>query len=119
MLSVLICVLILLSTVACTTPPTAPPQKSYEEQKLLYNDIITQYTSLLTAKRNGEELPALDTTDMSQREIAISEALYGIVNACTDAQGAENLGYGYKDFDGNGAPELILLTKYDHLYISL
>ena len=98
-LSVLICIFILLSTVACSTPPKVSPQKSYEEQKILYNDIIAQYTSLLTAKQNGEDIPVPDTTGMSQREIAISETLYGIINTCKDAQEAENLGYGYKDFD--------------------
>lgn len=114
-LSVLICIFILLSTVACSTTPKVPPQKSYEEQKVLYNDIISQYTSLLTSKQKGEALPVPNTAGMSQREIAISEALYGIVDACKDAKAAESLGYGYKDFDGNGTPELILLSKYNSI----
>ena len=123
-LSVLICAFILLSTVGCTkTPiespitstddaPKDPSPKSYEEQKSLYDDIIAQDTSLLTAKQNGEEIPVPNTADMSQREAAISEALYGIVNECKDAKAAESLGYGYRDFDGNGTPELIFLTSY-------
>ena len=110
--TVLICVFLMLSTVACSANPEVTPQKSYEEQKLLYDNIIAQYTSLLTAKQTGDDLPVTDTTGMSQREIAISETLYGLVNACKDAPGAENLGYGYKDLDSNGTPELILLTKF-------
>lgn len=107
-LSVLVCAFMLLSTVACTKAPQDQPQKSYEEQKALYNDIIAQYTSLLTAKQNGEELTAPDTADMDQREADISEALYTIVNKCSDAQA---LGYAFKDFDGNGTTELVLLTQ--------
>ncbi len=123
-LSLLICIFILLSTVACTTPQVGSPitsaddtqkdqsPESYEEQKSLYDNIIVQYTSLLKAKQSGEDIPIPNTANMSLRETAISEALYGIVNGCKDTQAAENLGYGYKDFDGNGTPELILLTKY-------
>ena len=107
-ISVLVCAIMLLSTVGCFKTPQDQPQKSYEEQKALYNDIIAQYTSLLTAKQNGEELTAPDTADMDQREADISEALYTIVNKCSDAQA---LGYAFKDFDGNGTPELILLIQ--------
>ena len=123
-LSVLICAFMLLSTVGCKKPPVESPgtstedtskdpsPKSYEEQKSLYDDVIAQYTSLLTAKHNGEEIPVPNTADMGQREAAISEALYGIVNGCKDAKDAEKLGYGYRDFDGNGTPELVILTSY-------
>ena len=140
---VLICCFILLSTVGCSTSPVEPPisdtvgmqptppiepsvtdavgtqptlpTKSFEEQRLLYDDIIAQYTSLLTAKQKGKVLPVPNTANMSQDEIAISDALYGIVSECKDAQSAENLGYGYKDLDGNGTLELMILTKYTSL----
>ncbi len=110
-LSVLLCLFFVLGTVACTPP--APSPATYEEQKTLYADIISQYTALLTAKHNGEELPTPDTANMDTRESAIAQALYGIVDHCKDAQATENLGYGYKDLDGNGTPELILLSKYN------
>ena len=119
-LSLIICVLMLFSIVGCSKPQDNPsdgtqndqPSISYEEQKALYDEVISQYTSLLTLKQSGQELPLPNTADMGQREVAISEALYGIVNTCKDAQAAESLGYGYKDFDGNGTLELIILTKY-------
>ncbi len=111
-LSFLLCIFLMLGAVGCARSPEQQPQKSYEEQKVLYDDIISQYTSLLNAKHNGEELFAHNTENMDARQIAITEALYGIVNACKDAKAAENLGYGYKDLDDNGTPELILLSKY-------
>ena len=119
-----ISVLLLFSIVGCSTIQDGSqmtdtdntekdqPYEGYEEQKRLYDDIISHYTTLLTLKRNGEELSPPNTAYMSRPEAAISKALYGIVNGCKDTQAAENLGYGYKDFDGNGTPELILLTKY-------
>lgn len=91
---------------------TEESYKDYEDPKKPYEDIITQYTTLLTLKQNGEELPTPNTANMSQREAAISETLYGIVNGCKNAQSVEALGYGYKDLDENGTPELIILTKY-------
>ncbi|MBR6782621.1 MAG: hypothetical protein IKM33_05440 [Clostridia bacterium] len=96
----------MLSAAACSTST-----QSYEKQKAAYDGIIAEYTALLTAKQNGEELSAPDTRRMNEREAAIAEALYGIV----DWQGAEtvgDLGYGFKDMDGNGTPELILLSRY-------
>ncbi len=110
-LSFLLCIFLLFGAVGCKHTPEQP-KKSYEEQKTLYKDIISQYTVLLTAKHNGEELSAPDTANMTSREIAIAEALYGIVDACNTAEATENLGYGYKDLDENGTPELILLSKY-------
>lgn len=119
-----ISVLLLLSIVGCSTVPdkstTANTDNSkidqspehFEEQKKLYDDLIAHYTEQLTLKKNGEELPIVNTADMSQREVDIFEAIYGIVNGCKNAQAAENMGYGFKDFDGNGIPELIILTKY-------
>ncbi len=101
--SALLCICLLLSAVACTQDPG----KAYEKQKSLYDDIIAEYTALLTAKQNGEELPALNTDGMDEREAAIATALHGIVDDCKTA---EKMGYGYKDMDGNGTPELILLT---------
>ena len=118
-LSTLLCFSFLLTVVGCTptsqtvqtsqmvqTPQS--PQKTYE----VYDDIISQYTALLTAKHNGKELSAPNTDGMDERETAIAEALYGIVDAREDAQAVENLGYGYKDLDDNGIAELLLLTRY-------
>ena len=109
-LSFLLCIFMILCTVGC-----AKNQKSYEEQKALYDDIIAQYTALLRAKHNGEELSFPNTENMNAQETAIAEALFGIVDACADEKAAEILGYGYKDIDGNGTPELILLNKHNRL----
>ncbi len=115
-LSVFLCLFMLLTLFGCNPPTTTTyeqqPPKTYEEQKALYGDIISRYTALLTAKHNGEQLSAPNSDNMDAREIAIAEALYGIVDACKEAKAAEELGYGYKDLDGNGTPELIILSKY-------
>ncbi len=123
-LSFFVSVLLLFSIVGCSTTQDKSPItntddtekdqsfKGYEEQKRLYDDIIAHYTTLLALKQNGEELPTPNIANMSQREAAIFETLYGIVNECKNAQSVENLGYGYKDIDENGTPELIILTKY-------
>ncbi len=99
----LLCLFLLLTAAACTQDP----EKSYEEQKSLYDGIIEEYTALLTAKQNGEELPAPDTEGMDEREAAITDALYLVVTAC---ESPENMAYTYKDMDSNGTPELLLLT---------
>ncbi len=113
LLSVLLCAFLLFVAVGCTpTQEEQQPQLTYEEQKALYGDIISKYTALLTAKHNGEELPSPNTDGMEEQEAAIAEALYNIVNALKNAQTAENMGYGFKDIDGNGTPELLLLTRY-------
>ena len=108
-LSVMLALLLLLMAVSCTHKPPKP--KTYEEQKALYQGVIDEYTALLTAKRDGNALPTPKTDGMSEREAAIATALHGIVSACEDAETAKNYGYGYQDMDGNGSPELLLLTK--------
>ena len=60
----LLCFSLLWVMVACT--PT--PQKTYEEQKVFYNDIISQYTAMLVAVNNGEELSAPTTDGMDEDE---------------------------------------------------
>ena len=105
-LALFICTLALLGLVAC-----APSELSYEEQKTAYNGIIEEYTALLTASLNGEELPVPDTKDMDEREAAIAETLYGVVAAGKGGEAAKNMGYGFKDMDGNGTPELLLLSR--------
>ena len=110
-LSFFLVVFLMLGAVGCANLSEQQQQKSYEEQKALYADIISQYTELLTAKHSGKELHAPDTENMNERECAIAETLHGIVDVCKDAKSAENLGYGYRDLDDNGTPELILLNK--------
>ena len=115
----LMCLCLLFSAVACkpTTPnettPKAPevqtPQKTYQE---LYADIVAQYTALLTAKKNGEELTAPNTQGMDADQAAIAQTVFDVVNNTIDAKYAEKYGYGYKDCDGNGTPELIILPQY-------
>ncbi|MBQ7910161.1 MAG: hypothetical protein IJ363_05185 [Clostridia bacterium] len=96
----LLCVLALLAFTACGP-------KDYEKQKAAYNDIIEQYTALLTAKQNGEELPEPDTKGMDEREAAIAEAIYTVAELC---KSPDIMGYAYKDTDGDGSPELYLMT---------
>ena len=108
----LFCFLLALSLLLSAASCAPKPEKTYEEQKALYDGIIEEYTALLTAKQSGEALPAPDTKGMDEREAAIATALHGIVDNCKDAEVAKTLGYGYKDMDGNGTPELILMTKY-------
>ncbi len=121
-LSCVLCVLLLLTTVACSpvSPPSKPAQSSQTTQSpqesqegyRTYDDIIIQYTELLTSKHNGEELASPNTAAMDEKEASIAEALYGIVNSRTSVEAVENLGYSFKDMDDNGTPELILLSKY-------
>ena len=101
----LLCALTLLSLNSCFT------LDRYESSKSAYDGIIEEYTALLTAKQNGEELPEPDTKGMSEEEAAILTLLRDIVDVETP-ESVEDLGYGFKDMDGNGTPELILLTKY-------
>ena len=82
-----------------------------EQQKAAYDGIIAEYTNLLTARQNGDELTPPKTDGMKEEEAAIAEALYGIV-ADQKVETLADLGYGFKDMDGNGTPELILLTRY-------
>lgn len=104
---VLLCALLLLGVVACSPSP----EKTYEEQKDLYNDIIAKYTELLIAKQNGEELAVPNTQGMDEREGAIAEALYGIVTNMSTRTIESGVGYGYKDYDENGTPELLLCAN--------
>lgn len=97
----LLCVLTLLAFTACGP-------KDYEKQKAAYNDIIEQYTALLTAKQNGETLTPPDTTGMSEGEAAIAEAVYTAVNITNSP---EDMAYTYWDMDGNGTLELLLMTS--------
>lgn len=107
LLLVLLSCSMLLGVVACAPKPQ--PQQEPPETKGVYDDIISLYTALLTAKQNGEALVAPSTDGMDAREAAIAQALYGVVDFC---QNAESMGYGYKDMDGNGTLELILMTRY-------
>lgn len=109
-LSVLLCAFVILTAVACTPTSDNQSQKNYDKQKTLYAGIISQYTELLNAKYNGESLRVPNTTGMNKREKDIATALYGIVD---NSAATEVLGYGYKDYDSNGIPELVLMTRYN------
>lgn len=97
----LLCALTLLSLNSCFT------LDGYESSKSAYDDIIEEYTALLTAKQNGEELPEPDTKGMDEREAAIAEAIYKVAELC---KSPDIMGYAYKDTDGDGSPELYLMT---------
>ncbi len=110
--ALLVCLVLLTSAVGCTFIP----QSATDDPEAMYKDVISEYTALLTAQSKGEELPEPKTVGMSERKAAISEALYGIVDGITDAN---TMGYGFKDMDGNGIPELIILSKYYTVYAVL
>ena len=108
-LFVLLCALLLLGAVACS--PSHEDEKTYEEQKVLYNDIIANYAELLAAKQKGEELTPPSTEGMDERERIIAEALYGVVSNISIRTIEAGVGYGYKDYDQNGTPELLLCAN--------
>lgn len=94
------CFALLLTVVACADAP-----KNTRDR---YDGVIARYTELLTAKKNGEELSPPVADGMDEQEVAIANALYGIVDYCEDA---EALGYAFRDMDGNGTEELLILTQ--------
>ncbi|MBQ8440151.1 MAG: hypothetical protein IJX19_05785 [Clostridia bacterium] len=107
-LTFLLCLSLLLTAVACKKKQQEPEEPS---AYATYDDVVAEFTERLTAKYNGEELTAPNTEDMDERETAIAEALYDIVDAHRiDATYPINLGYGYKDVDGNGTSEMFLLS---------
>lgn len=135
---VLFCLVVtmLLSVAACKkTPPTQGtteipettptpeesqipehPQKTYQE---LYADIISQYTALLIAKQRGETLVAPNTQGMDADQAAILQTVFHIVDNCDDVRFAAKYGYGYKDCDDNGIPELILFPEFGRAVMAL
>lgn len=106
LVGVLLCAVAFLACTSCGTPDL-----SYEGQKAAYDGVIAEYTAMLKAKQNGEELTPPKTDGMKEEKAAIAEALYGIV-ADQKVETLADLGYGFKDMDGNGTPELILLNRY-------
>ena len=114
-LTALLCLSLLLTGVACKKEKPQEPESP--SVYATYDDIVAEFTERLTAKYNGEELTAPNTEDMDARETAIAEALYGIVDAHQiDSKYPVNLGYGYKDVDGNGTSEMFLLSQSLFLY---
>ena len=115
-LFILLCLCLILSAVACkktTQPPEENNSETTDGYEEAYSDIISQYTDLLTAKYNGKGLPELNTDGMDERESKIAEAIHGIVSA---HKTTKDMGYGYKDLDGNGIPELMLMNKSSYVY---
>lgn len=110
LITTILCLCLILTALSCS--PSQSSQKTYEELTAVYGDIITQYTELLNAKYHGEELPAPNTDAMSEREAAIAVAIHSAVDRRDDPDTLKSLGYGYKDMDGNGTPELFLLNQY-------
>ncbi len=130
-IAVLLCLVIsmLFSAVACKKTPSPQgttetteasqipeePQKTYQE---VYTDIISQYTALLTAKQKGETLVAPNTEGMDADQAAIAQTVFHIVDGM-DAKYVEKYGYGYKDCDNNGIPELILFPEFGRAVMAL
>ena len=130
-IAVLLCLVIsmLLSAVACKKTPPAQgttettetsqipeePQKTYQE---LYAEIISQYTTLLTAKEKGETLVAPNTDDMDADQAAIAQTVFQIVDRMNEDY-VEKYGYGYKDCDNNGIPELLLFPDFGRVVMAI
>ena len=115
LLSVLLCLSFLLTAVACKKE--TPQEPETPSVYATYDDVVAEFTKLLTAKQSGEELDALNTENMDERETAIAEALYGIADFYEKKPDLiKYLGYGYKDMDGNGVSELFLLTDSSIIY---
>ena len=122
-------ILMLVSVVACKKTPPAQgttettemsqipeePQKTYQE---LYAEIISQYTTLLTAKQKGETLVAPNNEGMDADQVAIAQTVFQIVDGVS-AKYAAKYGYGYKDYDGNGIPELVLFPEFGRVVKAL
>lgn len=130
-IAVLLCLVIsmLLSVVACKKTPTPQgttettetsqipeePQKTYQE---LYAEIISQYTALLTAKQKGETLVAPNTDGMDEDRAAIAQTVFQIVDRMNEDY-VEKYGYGYKDCDNNGIPELLLFPDFGRVVMAI
>ncbi len=106
------CICLALLTVSCGKK-TQPPQENNAVYEQAYSDVISQYTALITASCKFEELPKPNTEGMDEREAEIANSLYAIAENFTLSIES---GYGYKDLDGNGIPELMLMTKYAYIY---
>ena len=91
------------------------PKKTYQE---VYADIISQYTALLTAKQKGETLVAPNTEGMDADQAAIVQTVFQIVDRMNKDY-VEKYGYGYKDCDNNGTPELILFPEFGRAVMAL
>ena len=116
LLAVLFCAFLAFGAVGCSDNGDVPAKKTYEEQKVFYGDIVSTYTEMLTAKANGETLGEPVTEGKDEREIDILKALCGIANECETLEETQRFGYGYKDLDGNGTPELILSAGYTRIF---
>ena len=109
-IAVLLCLITVLTSFgcACSTPETPPTGEDSLSYKDIYADVISLYKSYLTVKKGGDALTSvvLESSDESFNEIA--ETLRNIVDF---VKSPENLGYGYKDLDGNGVPELLIMSS--------
>lgn len=118
-LSILLCMVFLLSAVSCTVtkankdgedtkPQTETSDIAENTEKFPYEDIIAKYKELLSAKTKNK--PLAEPND-SASEIEV--ALYEIVN---DSTVPSLMGYATKDLNGDGTEELVLLSRSNKLY---
>jgi len=105
MLIAAVCIVLFLIAVNCSGDSSST---TGEGAVKLYKSVITEYTELLTAKHNGEELPAAEG-----EESHVSAALRKIVETCADPA---SMGYATRDINGDGVDELVLLSKGCDLY---
>ena len=116
---VLLCIIFLLSAVACGKTEDSnnigkgnsgkPSQDSSEATSSPYKDIINKYVEFLTIKDNTKTLPKPDPWADD-----ITVALYELVNAYVNDP--SSMGYATKDINRDGVDELILLDKGNKIY---
>ena len=97
---ILAVILILSSFVACGQRPVS------------YDNLISKYTELVACLKDGRELPSRENEN--EKEKAAYDALYAAVESAKE--NPEDMSYGIKDLNGDGADELILLSKYLNVY---
>lgn len=74
-----------------------------------YDVILTEYQNLLLKKKNGEELPALDTEKYgNEADLAIMQVLHKLAG---QASKTEIYGYAEQDLNADGQRELLLMQE--------
>ncbi|MBE6630670.1 MAG: hypothetical protein E7624_07480 [Ruminococcaceae bacterium] len=74
-----------------------------------YDAILTEYQNLLLKKKNGEEIPALDTEKYgNEADLAIMQVLHRLAER---AEKTEMYGYAEPDLNADGQKELLLMQE--------